>query len=185
MLKYLLIIAIAGFSCWLLSEVLEIVQGGYSTSVYYLTSAYHLLAGIGIWGLCLLQPRENYKWLAVGAALASVFYILLTPFPLQLLSSGLNAREFVDANPIYKLVALGWFSGMIIFSVSTLKTGYFPRWASLIMVVGTIVFTVSPILEWPSLLVNANNIIFAGAVLYNCVFGLLAGGGSTRVEVSA
>ena len=43
-MKYLLHAAILGFSFWIGSELLEIIQGGYSPTVYYLTAVYHLLA---------------------------------------------------------------------------------------------------------------------------------------------
>ena len=49
-MKYLLYAGIFGFTFWMISEVMEIVNG-YNPTVYYLTSVYHFLAGFGIWGL--------------------------------------------------------------------------------------------------------------------------------------
>ena len=42
---------------WLISEIIEIIEGGHNSTVYYMTSVYHILAGFAIWGLHLLQSH--------------------------------------------------------------------------------------------------------------------------------
>lgn len=174
-MKFFLFAVILGFGCWIVSEVFEIVQGGYSPEVYYLTAAYHVLAGIGVWGIYKVQtPRKNLINLT-ATAIASIGYLFFAIFPLQVMRSGLSMAEFVAANPIYKLAGLVWFAGMMLFSISVIRTGYFPRWAGVIMVFGTVVFTATPIFGWPMLIVNFTNIIFAGTVMRLGFLGLRAG----------
>ncbi|MCO6509878.1 MAG: hypothetical protein J5I65_03725 [Aridibacter famidurans] len=173
-MKILLSAAILGFLCWAISEVLEIVQRGYSPSVYYLTAAYHVLAGIGVWGIYKAQTAGKNLFNLVATAIASIAYLSFSAFPLQVMWSGLSMAEFVAANPIYKLAGLVWFTGMILFSISVIRTGYFPGWAGVVMVIGTVVFTLTPIFSWPMLIVNITNIIFAATVVYIGFLGLQA-----------
>ncbi|QQS40904.1 MAG: hypothetical protein IPM63_16285 [Acidobacteriota bacterium] len=174
-MKILLFAAILGYGCWLVSEVFEIVQRGYSPEVYYLTAAYHVLAGIGVWGIYKAQTAGKNLFNLAATAIASIAYLSFAIFPLQVMWSGLSMAEFVAANPAYKLAGLVWFVGMILFSVSVTRTGYFPRWTGVIMVIGTVVFTATPIFGWPMLLVNFTNIFFAGTVVYTGFLGLRAG----------
>ncbi|HUF03012.1 MAG TPA: hypothetical protein VMM38_02445 [Aridibacter sp.] len=171
-MRYLLYTAILGFGCWTVSEVLEIVQGGYSPAVYYLTAAYHVLAGLGIWGLYKRQTPQKNVFNLASTAIASVAYLSFTRFPIQVMRSGLSMADFVNANPIYKIGGLVWFVGMLLFSVSVFRTGYFPRWTGVIMVIGTVSFVATPLLGWPTLLVNVTNIIFAVTVIYISILGL-------------
>lgn len=171
-MKPLLIIAILGFGCWMFSEVLEIVRRGYSPAVYYLTAAYHFLAGIGVWGIYRAQTREKSLFNLAVTAIVSVAYISMTLFPLQVMWSGLSMGEFISANPVYKLAGLVWFIGMILFSISVIRSGFFPKWAGVVMVIGTLFFTATPIFGLPMLLVNVTNIIFAGTVIWIGAIGL-------------
>lgn len=173
-MKALLYAVLLGFASWMLSEVLEIVQGGYSPAVYYLTAVYHVFAGIGLWGLYKAQTPSKNAFNRVSTALASLAYLALTLFPLQVMQSGLSISDFVLAHPVYKLIGLVWFIGMLLFSVSVIRSGVFPRWAGVVMVIGTVVFTATPLLGWPTLLVNVTNIIFAATVLYISTLGLKA-----------
>jgi len=171
-MKLLLYAAILGFSCWITSEVFEIIQGGYSPVVYYLTSAYHFFAGIGIWGLYKRQNINRNTFNTVSAAIASIAYISFTLFPIQVMNSGLPILEFLNINPLYKVISFIWFIGMVLFSISVIRTSFFPKWTGNVMLVGTIIFTAIPILGWPVLLVNINNIIFAATVIYISVTNL-------------
>lgn len=171
-MKYLLYTAMLGFACWMVSEVLEIVQNGYSPAVYYLTTAYHFLAGLGVWGLYKAQTQGKNVFNLVSAAMASLAYLALTLFPIQVMRSGLTMADFVEANPVYKLGAFVWLIGMLLFSASLIRTGFFPKWAGVIVMIGTVIFAATPLLGWPQLLVNVTNLIFAAAVIYISVIGL-------------
>jgi len=166
MIKLFLYAAIFGFTCWMISEVFEIVHGGYSPTVYYLTSVYHFFAGVGIWGLYKRQTLNKNTFNTVSTAITSIAYIGLTLFPVDVMNSGLSIIDFVNSNPIYKVGGFIWFIGMIMFSISVIRTTFFPKWTGIVMLIGTIIFMVTPLLGWPVLLVNINNIIFAATVIY-------------------
>ena len=165
-MKYLLLTFILGFMCWIISEVIEIIQSGYSAEVYYLTAGYHFFAGIGIWGIYRKQTPEKNRFNLISVSIASAGYLLLTLFPIQVLQSGLSMVEFVEVNPIYKLLGFIWFAGMTLFSVSIIRSGTFPKWTGAIMLAGTLMFTATPLLGWPVIWVNIMNILFAITVIY-------------------
>jgi hypothetical protein len=165
-MKYLIYSAILGFGLWMGSEILEIIQGGYSPVVYYLTSGYHFFAGFGIWGLYKKQTQVKNTFNTVSALIASIAYLALTFFPIQVMNSGLTMAGFLELHPMYKLAGGIWFLGMLLFGISVLRTAYFPRWSGIIVLAGTVIFTAVPILGWPMIVVNVSNIVFSFSVIY-------------------
>jgi hypothetical protein len=170
-MKYLLYAGILGFSFWMISEVIEIVNG-YNPTVYYLTSGYHFLAGIGIWGLYKVQPNSKNSLGKIGAVITLIAYLGLTYFPIAVMNSGLNFSEFLEANPLYKIPGGFWFSGMILFGISLIRTKHFPLWTAIVFIIGTIIFTATPMLGWPIILVNCTNIVLSLTVIYMSILGL-------------
>jgi hypothetical protein len=172
-MKYFLLAGVLGFGFWIASELIEIYLGGYNASVYYLTALYHVFAGFGIWGLHKAQSGEDKNTLSmIGAAVTLIAYIGFIYFPIAMMQSGLGLSAFLDANPIYKIPGGFWFLGMILFGVSILKTKHFPAWTGIVFLLGTLMFTATPLLGWPAILANATNIIFALNVIYMCFISL-------------
>lgn len=170
-MKYLLFAGILGFSCWMISEFIEIFSG-YNATVYYLTAAYHFFAAFGIWGLYRVQKQEGNSLGKIGAVISAVAYLGLVYFPIAVMHSGLHFPAFLEANPAYKFLGGFWFLGMMMFGISLLRTKYFAVWTAVVFIVGTLLFTATPLLGLPTMLVNFTNIVFAMTVIYLCVFGL-------------
>lgn len=170
-MKYLLYAGILGFSFWMISEVIEIANG-YNSTVYYLTSGYHLFGGFGIWGLYKVQKDNTNILGKIGAAVSLFAYLSLTFFPIQVMNSGLSILDFLNANPLYKIPGGFWFLGMILFGISLIKTKYFPFWTAVVFIIGTLMFTATPMLGWPTILVNCTNSVFSLTVIYMIVLGL-------------
>ena len=170
-MKYLIYLLIGGFTLWAGSEILELIQGGYSPAVYYMTAAYHLLAGFGIWGLHLLQAGKKNSLSTVGTLLISITYFALAYFPIQVMHSGLSVSAFIAANPIYKIPGLISLVGFILFGLSMIRTKYFPRWTGVIFIVGTIIYAVAMTMKF-QLIVNVNNIVLSTTIIYMGIFGL-------------
>lgn len=166
-MKALLYAAILGFACWMVSDIIELVQAGRGPAVYYLTAAYHVFAGLGVWGLYKAQTPDKNVFNLASTALASVTYLAFTLFPLQILWSGLSMAEYVQVHPLYKLLGFVWLIGVLLFSVSVLRSGYFPKWAGLAMVVGFVTFTVGgQLAAFPMILLNINTIVLSAVVIY-------------------
>ena len=165
-MKYLIYSAILGFGFWMGSEILEIIQGGYSPAVYYMTAIYHFFAGFGIWGLYKKQTPTQNTFNKVSAAIASISYIALTFFPIEVMNSGLSMAAFMQMNPGYKLLGGIWFVGMFLFGVSVIKTGYFPKWSGLVMLLGILIFATGNQFGFPMRMINVSNIAFSLTVIY-------------------
>lgn len=169
-MKYLIIAAILGYTCWIGSEVIEIAQGGYNATVYYLTAAFHLLAGIGIWGLHFLQSRKQNTLSAVGTVMISLTYLALTYLPIQVMHSGLSGLEFAAANPVYKIPGMINVFGLIVFGIAVIRTKFFPAWTGVIIILGSITFAVA-MTQGLQIIANINNIILATTIIYMCMLG--------------
>ena len=74
--------------------------------------------------------------------------------------------EFLDTHPIYKGLGAFWALGMILFSISIIKSGIFPKWTGFIVLFGTIIFVVTPLFEMSVILMNATNIITALTIIF-------------------
>ena len=170
-MKYLIYIAILGFVTWIVSELIEIVEGGYNSTVYYLTSVYHIFAGFGIWGLHLLQSQKKNTISLISVVLISLTYFSLGYFPIQVMNAGLSISEFIIQNPLYKIPGIISLIGFVLFGYAIIRTKYFPNWTGLVLIFGTIIYAISMALEF-QIVVNINNIILSGTIIYMCFYGL-------------
>lgn len=170
-MKFFIFTAIIGFTCWIGSEVLEIIFQGYNSTVYYLTTSYHILAGIGIWGLHYLQFQPENRLSYISTLLISITYFALAYFPIQVMNSGISVSEFLELHPVYKIPGLISLVGFILFGLSILKAGYFPKWAGVIIILGTLIYAIAMVLKL-QIVVNINNCILSLSIIYLCIFGL-------------
>ena len=171
-MNYFIYIAILGFTFWIVSEILEILEGGHNSTVYYLTSAYHILAGIGIWGLHTLQSPIALNLSFIGTICISITYFALAYFPLQVMRSKVSVSEFLQAHPIYKVPGMISLLGFILFGIAVIRIGFFPVWTGVIIILGTIIFAVAMVKQ-KHLIVNTTNIFIAANIIYMCIFGLI------------
>lgn len=169
-MKYLLSAAFIGYLSWMVSEVVEIVHGGPSEASYYLTAVFHLFAGIGIWGLHLVQNRPKNVLSMVGVVMVSLSYLSIVYLPIQVMHSGLTGSEFVDANPMYMIPAIVNVIGLIVFGSAVIRTRCYPTWTGVVIMLGSIIFIVS-MTNGYQLVANFNNMALSVTMMYMCMFG--------------
>jgi hypothetical protein len=179
-MKWLLYITILGFIIWIITEIIEFTIS-YIPSDYYLTSAFHILGGIGIWGLHLAQYKKKNIISLIGTAIISISFFSIVYFPIQVMHSGLTFPEvYLRHHPIYTIPLLGFAVGFIILGIAALKTRYFPLWTGWIVILGALIMT--GIYAYESVgdatsesihrILNVNDIIFSLTIIYMCLFGL-------------
>lgn len=168
--KFLLFAAILGYLCWMVSEVVEIVQGGFNPTVAYLTAAFHLFSGIGIWGLHLVQNRSKNTLSIIGTVMVSVSYLILVYLPIQVVHSGLTGTEFVEANPMYKIPAFINVLGLVLFGAAVIRAKFFPAWTGAVIILGSIIFIVA-MTNGFQIVANINNIALSATIIYMCMLG--------------
>ncbi len=171
--KYLLFAAVLGYLCWMVSEVVEIIHGGFNSTFYYLTAAFHLFAGIGIWGLHFVQNRSNNTLSATGTVMISFSYLTLVYLPIQVLHSGLSGAAFVEANPMYMIPAFMNVFGLILFGIAVIRAKFFPAWTGAIIMLGSIIFIVA-MTNGFQIVANINNITLSMTLIYMCLLGYVS-----------
>jgi len=169
-MKYLLIAAVLGYLCWMISEVVEIIHGGFNPTVYYLTAAFHLFSGIGIWGLHLVQYRSKNTLSLIGTVMVSLSYLSLVYLPIQVLHSGLSGVEFVELNPMYKIPAFVNVTGLILFGIAVIRSKFYPMWTGAFIIVGSIIF-LTAMMNGFQTVANINNITLSATIIYMCIVG--------------
>ena len=170
-MNYLIYIAILAFMFWPVSEIIEIKEGGHNSTVYYMTSVFHILAGFGIWGLHLLQSPLVINLSLIGTVFISITYFVLAYFPIQVMNSKLSFSEFITIHPIYRVPGIINVIGFIIFGIAIIRIGFFPAWTGVIIILGTIIFAIAMTMK-NHIVVNINNIIISATIIYMCIFGL-------------
>lgn len=168
--KYLLFAAILGYLCWMVSEVVEIIHGGFNSTVYYLTAAFHLFAGIGIWGLHFVQNQSKKTLSATGTVMISLSYLALVHLPIQVMHSGLSGTAFVEANPMYIIPGFINVFGLILFGIAVIRAKFFPAWTGAIIIIGSIIFFVA-MTNGFQIVANINNITLSMTLIYMCLLG--------------
>tara|TARA_R110002072_G_scaffold22432_5_gene78745 strand:+ start:957 stop:1490 length:534 start_codon:yes stop_codon:yes gene_type:complete len=168
--KYLLVAAILGYLCWMVSEVVEIIHGGFNSTGYYLTAAFHLFAGIGIWGLHFVQNQSKKTLSLIATVMISLSYLSLVHLPIQVLHSGLSGTAFVEAYPMYMIPGVINVFGLILFGIAVIKAKFFPAWTGSIIILGSILFFVA-MTNGFQIVANINNITLSMTLIYMSLLG--------------
>jgi hypothetical protein len=171
-MKLLLALAIIGYSCWLVSDLIELLTGNYGAAVVYLTALFHGVTGVGIWGLFLAVPARQRRLLGVCSAMISVGHLGLAPLPLHVFWSGQSLMFVLGAHPIYIVLLLIWSLGILIFSVLLLRSARYPVIAAWLMLIGFTAIILSRPLSFPTPLINVITILLSTVMLWLCVSSL-------------
>lgn len=139
-MRIFLYIATLGYVAWIGSEIAELLAQGYTPTVFLLTAIYHLLAGLGIWGLHRAQAQSAGKLSLVGATLISLSFLALIYFPLGAMQAGLTPPEYASTRPLFQLVGLMNIFGFILFGIAIYRARIFPRWTGPMLAIGNLLF---------------------------------------------
>jgi hypothetical protein len=157
-MKPLLIAAIIGYGCWLISDLIELLTGEYGSPVVYLTALFHLFGGVGIWGLCLALSPERRPLALISTSLVSIGHLGLAPLPLHVHWAGQGLMLILGEHSIYVLLLLGWSIGILAFSVSVIRSPRVPTWIGWCMLIGFAMIIASRPMNWPTPFINLTTI---------------------------
>lgn len=161
-LKFILILA---FVLWIVSEVIELIIGGYNPAVYYITTAYHLTAAIGIFYFFERIPGSKRPLLLpVSIILISLTYLILLPFPIQVMQSGLSVKAFLSDHIYYKAAGLISVVGFLLFGASIARSWKDIRWIGYGIILCTLIYVFSMVNAY-HILMNFNNIILGSLMI--------------------
>lgn len=158
--------AMAGYACWWVSDVIELLTGTYSSVVVYLTALFHLLVGIGIWGLAAALAGKGRRLLWASTLLVSLGHLSLTVLALHVHWSGLESRLVIGSHPLYLIPLLLWSLGVIVFSGRLVCLPWLPAWMGWTLLAGFSLIILSRPLGWPMPAINLITIALSSALLY-------------------
>ncbi|MEE4153092.1 MAG: hypothetical protein V2I27_02935 [Erythrobacter sp.] len=170
-MKLLLWFAIAGFSAWAVSDILEALSGGRTPTVYYLTSVYHALAAVGVWGIHRAQSETGLNLSTIATVMQSVGLAIVVLLPLQLMRSGMEPSEFAIQNPHFIAGGLLNVLGMVALGAAIWRCGVFPRWTGVAIPIGAVLFITLGVAN-AGLIANIANVLLAAIFVYLAVLGL-------------
>jgi len=153
-MKPLLIAAMIGYGCWLISDLIELLTGEYGSPVVYLTALFHLFAGIGIWGLSLGLSQERRPLALISTSLVSIGHLGLAPLPLHVHWSGRGPMLILGEHSIYVVLLLAWSIGILAFSMSVIRSPRVPTWIGWCMLIGFAMIIASRPMSWPTPFIN-------------------------------
>ena len=171
-MKALLILSMTGYTCWLVSELLELLLMDYNTVVAYLTAAFHLLVGVGFTGLfrSVTTARGWLLWVMTG--LVSISHLALAALILHVFWSGDGVRVVLGTYPVYLLFLLGWAVGILVFSLLVIRSGRVPVLAGWAMLFGFVLLILSRSMAWPALWIHFITVALSALLIYLCRLGL-------------
>lgn len=170
-MKIFLWFAIAGFAAWAISDILEALVGGRTPMVYYLTSAYHALAAIGVWGIHRAQSDNGFNLSTIAAVMQSIGLAVVILLPLELMQSGMEPGEFAIQNPHFLAGGFLNVCGMIALGVAIWRCGVFPRWTAVAIPIGAVLFITLGVAN-AGLIANISNVLLAVTFIYIALLGL-------------
>lgn len=170
-MKTLLWFAIVGFGIWAVSDILEAIEGARTPAVYYLTSAYHALAAIGVWGIHRVQSKTGLNLSSIATAMQSLGLAIVILLPIQMLQSGMEPAAFASQNPHFVAGGLLNVLGMIALGAAIWRCAVFPRWTAVAIPVGAVLFIVLGVSD-AGLIANIANVALAATFVYLAVLGL-------------
>lgn len=129
-------ILLAGALVWALSEILELVKGGFTPLNSTASALAFVLIALGVWALWR-QPGQNRIGQS-GIATLSIGMVLFAVVAVQVVMSGaVNDAEISDT-PIF-LAAGGLVSiGALLLGWWLIATSRFPKWVGIVLVAATL-----------------------------------------------
>lgn len=134
------LVAVNAFALYLLSDVLEVLGGGFSAAQLLLTFSAEANIPFVVVGLCMAQ-RPSLGRLGEAGALAFAFsYVLFAFTALYALVDGAPDYQVLSEQFTLLFVASGaiMLLGGLAFAVASLRAGVFPRWTAQALMAGIV-----------------------------------------------
>lgn len=174
------LVAAIGGGLLILSEIVELAGGGFSSSSFAVTIAAFFTLAAGIWGLHAGQAPRGGRLSLIGAALFSAGAFLEGVADVIGFGAATEAELQAETG---LLVPVGFgvlIPGAIFFGVAALRAGFYPPWAAVATMVAPILLPFIFALGLPLVLTSLANALLGAAFV---VMGLRARRGRTGKTV--
>lgn len=131
---------VSTFAVYLLSDVLEVLGGGFSAAQLLLTFAVEATIPFVVVGLCMAQRPRLGKLGEAGALALAFSYVLFAFTALYALVDGVPDYQALSGQFTLLFVASGalMLLGGLAFAVASLRAEVFPRWTAQAVMAGIV-----------------------------------------------
>ncbi len=129
-MKNLLYAAMTGAALWIITEIIEMGSSdGSTTFSLWLTTLWHPILALGFWGLHKVQSEQKNTLSQVAVLMIILSLLAFAPVSLMILNGPeVTFSEFMREHPVYQVFGLVSIIGYVLFSISILRTRFYPSW---------------------------------------------------------
>ncbi len=154
--------AILAAGIWMLTEIMEIVRGGFSPVQLSLTLIAFVILPFGVLGFHAAQASKGGWMSLVGAVcLAGAFILWSGITMLEVVLKAKTEMAIIGGGDIQKIIF--WMAGVltavgfIVFGIAALRVDVFPRWAGIVLILAAVSFVVLSLFPVPMVVWNIIN----------------------------
>lgn len=173
-MRALLFAAILGAGLWILTEILEMASAtGSTTWSLWLTTLWHPIIAIGFWGLHKRQSLQRNLLSLVATLMLVISFIAFAPVSLMMLNSPIDTfSEFMQQNPVYTVFGLLNIIGYILFSVSIIRTRFYPSWMGFVLLLAVLITIMQNFGELAEIWQHVAFMAISLMIIFMALFGL-------------
>lgn len=166
--------AILGAGLWIITEFMEIASPTGSTSLsLWLTSLWHPILALGIWGLHRNQSRSSNLLSMIGAVCLIISFLGFAPASIMMANSDITTfPEFLEENPVFRFAGLFSLVGYILFGISLIRTRFYPRWVGFALIAAILLGLAQTFGHLPEIVQHVTFVAISLVFMVMALFGL-------------
>ena len=159
------VVTVGAGAMWLVSEIMELIAGGFGTVQLGLTFAAFVLLPIGIIGVHAFQSDRGGILSLAGTLCFGISFIIFSGFTL-LEMNALGAERPGVVAAIYQVGIILNLVGCVALGVAVVRSGVLPRWAGGVLVISVVIYLLAPALSASMAVFNVLQMIVSVALMH-------------------
>jgi hypothetical protein len=162
--------AILAAGIWMLTEIMEIVSGGFSPVQLSLTLVAFVMLPFGVLGFHAAQASKGGWMSLIGAVCFAGAFILWSGVTmLDVVLKTKTEMEIIGGGDIEKIIF--WIAsvltvvGSTVFGIAALRVDVFPRWTGIALILAAVFFLVLSLFQVPMVVWNIINVVTCVALI--------------------
>lgn len=174
MKNLLLYACIFGAMGWLVSEIMELAGGGFTSASLLVSAITFFLLAIGWWGLHLSQTSESSgdTLSMIGTALVSLGFVLFGVIALQMMGLEEVVERELASSTLFLVASGSAVLGGILFGISILRLRYFPNWTGIVLLVLMAAAIIIPLAGVSGIALHVGNMLLSFMLIFMGYLGL-------------
>ena len=157
-------------SLWILTEIMEIVSGGFSPVQLTLTLIAFVILPFAVLGFHAAQASKGGRISLIGAVcFAGAFIVWSGVTMLDMVLNTKTEMDIIGGGDVQKILfgigSLLTVVGSIVFGIAALRAEVFPRWTGIILILGGLCPLVVSLFPAPAVVWNIINIVLCATLI--------------------